>query len=74
MVYSPVEKSMSTKSDPSELTEPCLDCGRDTPHRVRVELRTEGRNPDTAAFSREPYRISVCTVCNGEDVLRMNNA
>ena len=65
---------MSTRPDPAEFTEPCAVCGRDTRHRVRVELRTEGRNPDTAAFSREPYRVSVCTVCGSEDVLRMNNA
>ncbi|MDS0294406.1 hypothetical protein [Halogeometricum luteum] len=65
---------MNGKPDPSEVTESCPDCGRETVHRVRVELRTEGRNPTTAAFSREPYRVSVCTVCDAEDVLRMNNA
>jgi hypothetical protein len=65
---------MNGKPDPSEVTEPCPDCGRETVHRVRVELRTEGRNPATAAFSREPYRVSVCTVCDAEGVLLMNNA
>jgi hypothetical protein len=65
---------MNATPDPSVMTEPCPDCGRDTPHRVRVELRAEGGDPATAAFSREPYRISVCTVCNAEGVLRMNDA
>jgi hypothetical protein len=65
---------MATRPDPSELTESCDDCGRETPHRVRVELRTESTNPKTAAYSREPYRVSVCSSCGREVVTRMNNA
>ncbi|SFR54582.1 DUF7835 family putative zinc beta-ribbon protein [Halogeometricum limi] len=65
---------MSTTPNSTERTERCTDCGRDTVHRVRVELREEGKNPDTAAFSREPYRISICSLCGVENALRMNNA
>ncbi|MUV57761.1 hypothetical protein [Halogeometricum sp. CBA1124] len=63
---------MSTKPDPSEFVELCRDCGRDTPHRVGVELVTESGDPTTAPFSREPYRVSVCTVCGAEESVRMN--
>lgn len=65
---------MAVSPDPSELTEPCDHCGRETSHRVRVELRAENRDPKRAAYSREPYRISVCAMCGTETVTRMNNA
>ena len=56
------------------MTEPCEDCGRDTEHRVSVEIRTESTKTENAAFSREPYRITRCLVCNRERSQRMNNA
>ena len=55
-------------------TEPCPDCGRDTPHSVRLELRTESKKRENAAFSREPYRVATCTHCGHTSTLRMNNA
>lgn len=54
--------------------EGCRDCGAQTPHAVSVEIRTESDDEENAAFSREPYRITVCRVCGGETALRMNNA
>jgi hypothetical protein len=58
----------------SDLTEACNDCGRDTPHTVSIELRTESDKRENAEFSREPYRITECMACGTETVLRMNNA
>lgn len=55
-------------------TEPCTTCRRETPHTVRIEIRTESRKRENAAFSREPYRVAICQYCDGETVLRMNNA
>ncbi|RDI72504.1 DUF7835 family putative zinc beta-ribbon protein [Halopelagius longus] len=65
---------MAVGPDPSVRTEPCDHCGRETPHRVRVELRTENGDSERAVYSREPYRISVCATCGAEEVTRMNNA
>lgn len=53
------------------IIEECDDCERETPHEVSVQLRTE--NPESS-FSREPYRVSECTVCETETTTRMNNA
>ena len=55
-------------------TETCASCRRDTPHAVRIEIRTESTKRENAAFSREPYRVATCQHCGGESVLRMNNA
>lgn len=57
-----------------QFTEPCEACGRETPHSVRIELRTESRKRENAAFSREPYRVATCTHCSRTTSLRMNNA
>ncbi|MEZ3143169.1 hypothetical protein [Halobaculum sp. MBLA0143] len=54
--------------------ERCRECGRETSHRVRVEIRTESEAAENAQFSREPYRVSTCTECGTESVTRMNNA
>ena len=61
-------------SDTKGITEYCESCGNDTQHKVRVELRTESSKEENAEFSREPYRVAVCTKCEGETVQRMNNA
>ena len=58
----------------SDFTETCGDCGRDTPHTVSIQLRTESEKRENAEFSREPYRVSECMVCGAETTLRMNNA
>ena len=54
--------------------ERCGECGSETAHRVRVEIRTESESAENARFSREPYRVSTCTECGVESVTRMNNA
>jgi hypothetical protein len=66
---------MATKTDANgDMHEACTDCGRETPHSVSIELRTESRKKQNAEFSREPYRVSTCRVCGAESALRMNNA
>ena len=54
--------------------EPCERCGGDTPHEVRIEIRTESTKRENAQFSREPYRVATCLVCGEESAIRMNNA
>ena len=66
---------MATQSNPvADVTEECESCGRPTPHEVAVEILTESSKPENAAFSREPYRVSECTVCGETEQTRMNNA
>jgi len=55
----------------ADRVEECPDCDCETQHAVRIELRTE--NPESS-FSREPYRVSQCTVCETETTTRMNDA
>lgn len=64
--------SRSATSDP--FVEPCEACGTDTPHAVHIELRTESKKRENAAFSREPYRVATCALCGHTTSLRMNNA
>jgi hypothetical protein len=59
---------------PASDRERCPHCDRPTPHIVRVEIRTENPASSNAAFSREPYRVAVCTVCETASVTRMNDA
>jgi hypothetical protein len=54
--------------------ESCPDCSRETRHAVRVEIRTENPASANASFSREPYRVAVCSVCETESIQRMNDA
>lgn len=56
------------------ILEPCEACGHETPHDVRIEIRTESAKRENAQFSREPYRVATCVACGGESALRMNNA
>ncbi|GAB6880466.1 hypothetical protein JCM17823_27400 [Halorubrum gandharaense] len=60
-------------SDPDAVTERCSGCKRDTVHDVRVEIRTESDKAENAQFSREPYRVAVCSDCGTETATRMNN-
>ncbi|MFB6135296.1 MAG: hypothetical protein ABEJ04_00885 [Halobacteriaceae archaeon] len=55
-------------------SEMCEQCGRETPHEVTVELRTESSKTENAEFSREPYRVTECRVCGSSRSKRMNNA
>lgn len=52
--------------------EPCERCGDETPHEVRIEIRTESAVPENAEFSREPYRVATCVACGYESAIRMN--
>lgn len=66
---------MSGRTDRGDtFTEPCEACSRETPHAVRIELRTESKKRKNAAFSREPYRVATCRYCGETTSLRMNNA
>ena len=66
---------MATKHDAvADITEECAECGRPTPHQVAVEILTESSQPENAEFSREPYRVSECTICGTTETTRMNNA
>ena len=56
------------------ITESCDECGRDTPHEVSVQIRTESQKRENAEFSREPYRVTECQVCGESSSQRMNNA
>jgi len=58
----------------SEMSESCESCQHETPHSVSVELKTESADAENAEFSREPYRVSECTVCGETETRRMNNA
>lgn len=66
--------SVKPRADDGEMIETCAACGRETPHEVSVEIRTESTKPENAEFSREPYRVSSCLVCGDEETVRMNNA
>lgn len=61
-------------SDPAGITESCRSCGKQTLHRVRVEIVTESAKKKNAQFSREPYRVSMCQECGVESRQRMNDA
>lgn len=66
---------MASKTPRSDgMTESCDNCGRETPHTVSVELKTESETAENAEFSREPYRVSECRVCGERTTTRMNNA
>ncbi|WP_435128208.1 hypothetical protein [Halobaculum sp. D14] len=61
-------------SDPQSVHESCSQCGGETAHDVRVEIRTESDKEENSAFSREPYRVVTCNECGAESATRMNNA
>lgn len=65
---------MATRMGDDGMAEPCTQCGRETPHEVSIQLRTESRKQENAEFSREPYRVATCRVCGSEESVRMNNA
>ncbi|WP_380679888.1 hypothetical protein [Salinigranum sp. GCM10025319] len=66
---------MATRpSDTDGMTESCAECGRETLHRVQVELRTESSKPENAEYSREPYRVATCLDCGVTSARRMNDA
>lgn len=56
------------------MVEACEACGRETDHRVAIELKTESAKPENARYSREPYRVTECLTCGTRRSVRMNNA
>ena len=66
---------MSGRTDSRDaFEERCEGCGRETPHTVSIELKTESKKRENAAYSREPYRVATCRLCGDTTSLRMNNA
>ena len=57
-----------------DMLESCENCGHETHHDIRIEIRTESTKRENAQFSREPYRVATCVACGGESAIRMNNA
>jgi hypothetical protein len=64
----------SQPSQFDEMQEECPACERATPHSISVELKTESSQSENAEFSREPYRVSECSICGETTTQRMNNA
>ncbi|MDL0130290.1 hypothetical protein PNP59_04970 [Halobacterium salinarum] len=58
----------------TETTDACNQCGRETHHTVKIELRVESDKEKNAEFSREPYRVATCSNCGTKHVQRMNHA
>lgn len=74
-MISSIDNTMAAEErSPQTMNEWCVNCGRETEHTVSIELRTEGTNPDTAHYSREPYRLTRCLGCGERRSQRMNNA
>lgn len=68
------DKMATTGDAVADVTEECDQCGAVTPHTATVKILTESTNSENAQFSREPYRVSECTVCGASESTRMNNA
>lgn len=64
----------TTPRTDGDFTEECPTCENETAHDVSVQIFAESTDSENAAFSREPYRVSVCSVCGHEEQVRMNNA
>jgi hypothetical protein len=64
----------TTGNTVADVTEDCEQCDSATAHSVHVEILTESASEENAAFSREPYRVSECTICGTTETTRMNNA
>lgn len=66
---------MATTNDPAGgMTELCENCETETLHDVSVQIRTESRQRENVAFSREPYRVTECQRCGHHASQRMNDA
>lgn len=67
------DESNRTFHEPNQVLEDCPTCRRETPHAVAIEILEESTDPGGTAYSREPYRVSVCELCETETQLRMND-
>ena len=58
----------------NEFTEPCAECGVDTPHEVTIKLveNEEMISEAAAKYSREPHRVATCLSCGNSDSQRVN--
>jgi hypothetical protein len=56
------------------IVEECVECGRERPHDVSIDILTERDREENAEFSREPYRITECRHCGASSRRRMNDA
>lgn len=54
--------------------ERCGECGEETEHGVSIDLVTESDKDRNVEYSREPYRVTECTVCGTRESRRMNDA
>lgn len=64
----------TTPTHDEGISEECSACSATTTHDVSVQILTESTESKNAAYSREPYRVSVCQACGHEERVRMNNA
>ena len=64
---------MSIVSDDGAMVEDCETCNGKTPHEGGIRLLTESRKNENAEFSREPYRVTTCRICETETLTRMND-
>ena len=64
----------TTATNDESIAEECPECESTTAHDVSVQILTESADSENAAYSREPYRVSVCQTCGTEERIRMNNA
>ncbi|MFC4359065.1 hypothetical protein ACFO0N_14035 [Halobium salinum] len=60
-----------TRAD--ENVEHCEHCGRDTRHRVSIELVSHSDRGSNARFAREPHRVANCRDCGTERTVRLNH-
>jgi hypothetical protein len=69
------EDPSRTFDGPDHAREECPECQRETPHAVSIEILEEGtgEGEGEAAYSREPYRVTVCEYCERREELRMND-
>ena len=74
IVVSTGAMATTTPTNGESISEECLECESTTAHDVSVQILTESADSDNAAYSREPYRVSVCQSCGTEERIRMNNA
>lgn len=65
---------MATTSPHSGVMEYCKSCDAEMLHDVQIELRSESKTGENAAYSREPYRVTECNDCGLVTAVRMNDA
>ncbi|WP_458190631.1 DUF7835 family putative zinc beta-ribbon protein [Haladaptatus sp. NG-WS-4] len=70
----PNPNDVSTDRDVLQTTiESCEHCGKETEHRISIELVTESEDRDNDDYSREPYRLAECCHCGHREKQRANN-